>query len=224
FAASGASLTHTPPDGKASFWVPETNTIHIHPLHRAFPYTLIQTFVHEIGHTLTYAPFEQQVKAILSSGVDIPTMKSQITMARGEMELRADLLNVHFGLSAIYVVNNGLKSMADRLWQEAGGDLEVGMITHAMVSEMKTTGRWGQWEAVAEWFIDNWPRVAVNPRAGDEYNSPQALNHLMRLLVNFDLADQNRHDPFANTKIPDWVKNCFRIHTPNNPYGPSIQA
>jgi hypothetical protein len=51
-----------------------------------------------------------------------------------------------------------------------------------------------------------------------------SLRHLLRLLVNFDLADQNRHDPFANTKIPDWVKNAFRIHTPNNPYGPSIQA
>jgi hypothetical protein len=58
-------------------------------------------------------------------------------------------------------------------------------------------------------------------------SNPEAassLQHLQRLLVNFDLAHQNRHDPFANTKIPDWVKNAFRIHTPNNPYGPSIQA
>jgi hypothetical protein len=223
-------IRQAPQGQRTSNYVSSTHTISLTQSDLSAGSTrLFVTFVHEMAHAFTVrSVYLPELRSILGAPDASPTNMNtlnSIILWYARVEVHADLITYHWlkGTSG-YLSGLVFGNAIDKLYADAGGDLTDNMIINHL-APLLANRRFVDFSQRATTTMESvWRGQVVGVRAAEEYNSPAALGHLMRLLVNFDLAHQNRLDPFANTNVPDWVKNAFRIHTPNNPYGPSIQA
>ncbi len=213
------------------------NTIYWNPRDLMTPHRAVAVYVHEILHGHFRQEFLRELsdlhRALPALGVDATIDRFALAIARAEA--KADLVTYWMTQRTTgYVLGGEFARIIDELYPKTDGTLTADMVVDSFLSDPDSRGFVFQFLSKAGTEVNKWlnpgqTAVTGQPAAGNGLTvavteAEAALRNLTRLLVNFDLAHQNRLDPFANTNVPDWVKNAFRIHTPNNPYGPSIQA